>query len=427
MLRYVLLTMLILTAALMPKTHISAQDDEGWGDGCDEKAIVLIADTITAVDYARGCDDFRLCLYSTNGNLSCRIDATRVFMETCTTVKCERYALLLGATLSFFGDSTVDGPDDQPPQIVIDLVPEILNAYQQDDYTSALSKLQVIAEENGLGFDAMLHLSQGIVHEQLDAPGNALAAYDRALQTAPSDALILYARTKLLGALGRREETAFEARRLSQYFQLSPGLQTLIIPLQEQYTLHPGQSESWLLYPIISAGFGPGGDHFFAIDHLPPVPVGLTPYPPTDGLLVSGMHLNSPENELELEMMFFSREGQEYVFYWPKGFDAGGTIRLYAVSSDHDVFFVQSSRLFYEAYSIEHFLLVREGTPDPRIDLIGTRCGVISRLRPNVEIAAHSFDPDGEPIFDMPGGQKIGAATSFTVLNDHKCVDTTTW
>lgn len=435
MLRYVLLAILILTAALTPKMHVSAQDDGNWLDGCDGRTIALIADYITDINYTGMCEVFRECALGVYGDVAhCGAYAADALLRVCSTEACDRYGLLLSAIISFFGDSEAEEEEHQaPPQIVMSHVPQMLRAYQDGAYTEVLNHLETIEHESGLDSKliARVMMSQGLMYETLDEPGNALAAYDRAMNLAPFDPLIGYTRAMLLGTMGQGDRVAFEVEWLIRSMRLGnwyPYPETLLEDLQvlqEQYPFPYDLAETWLAYPLSGAVWS--GVALLEIDD-DPITVELIPYAPTGGMVIMGLegHAMSWDRYAEVEAFFlpYDEVSQSYNNLYPVAYRFDNPIYLGKLAANERVFLLKIYEIESHGLLIDTFLLTRPGEPDPRLDVPGLRCGAISTLHPGAKVRSMNFE-GRTPIFDAPNGTELGISSRFTILQEHQCIDGT--
>lgn len=434
----VIIIVWIAAAVLMPKANVFAQDDL-WREGCHEQTEAVVAEFVGDMDFDAACEGYYNCMSFTHDVTSCEPATLNAIVEGCAEADCEQDGLFLTAAIAFFEEAW--DAEETPPQVAADLMPQILQAYQDGDYADALADLQTIERETDLpeAQIAKIMLMAGLAQEALDTPGEALATYNRAMEIYVIDPLVWYARVMLLAEIGYDEEVAFEAERVMRYLHLNPWPGNLIERLQvvmDKYPFPFDQAQNWLAYPYKSYIGGGGGYSRFVYNQLPPIPVALIKYAPTGGIVITGLEAIGDaglqpyccESSMLGAEFFFRRDSPPgYLRPEPRTMFYA-SLSLNALSADERVFSISSANYDTDGVFERTLLLVPEGAPDPRVHILGPRCGIISHLRQGAKVNyAHAVYQVGAAIYDAPGGTEIGRSFNFTILDEYQCIDNATF
>ncbi len=252
----------LLLLVLLP-VHVM-RADVAWDDGCDAAAVEAITAGSDRSDYAQGCEAYLSCEAESNRrDVKCELQAMQVMAATCAAgdEACQQLTLLLAAAMVAyeppFGQSSYSW---DPPQTLIDGVPQGLAAFRAGDYAGALAAFQSTPQPEVFS-NTSLPLALAISYEMLEEPEAALAEFDVVFSVEFAYPLAWVARAGLYGKLGRLDEASFDAEALALYTADRPVLQPLTAALRDRYPLDETRFSDWLMYPVMSIGAGSGGGY----------------------------------------------------------------------------------------------------------------------------------------------------------------------
>jgi hypothetical protein len=436
----VAILLLCLVGAL--SAHSAAQPDERWLDGCHPRAVELMLTTYTdaeraagtpAFDYAAACQAYRACDPGGNMLQACQLVSFGRLIEACSTedMRCRYTALLYAAVfqslLPPFGETT-------PRPAVIDGIPAALRAFRAGDDAAALEAYRQVDDTEYV--NPMLLLSRGVVLMTLDRPAEALTILDDAERMRYGDPLTHYARALAYNQLGNDAGASVEALWLawygSSFFDTLPNFPQLQV-LDPDHPLL-GVRETWVYYPM-SSGFS---DREVA-SHLSQLavagrPVRVARFDAVGKLVIADLMTTTARGLATEQVMplilTFDLASNSYVFDQRGVLDDvwAGMAYTLSLTSSPDVYLGADWMNYGESLWEQTFLLAREGSPDPRADLRGERCGAwVSLLRPGMPVSESFHTNDEEMLFDAPGGTPITTLGTGVVMVESVCIDGVLW
>ena len=149
---------------------------------------------------------------------------------------------------------------------------------------------------------------------------------------------------------------------------------------------------------------GPGGDFFADLTQSEPRPAQLAFYDELDTLLAFGISPAWREDETTpyADMVLLQGDGDAYFFSRQDDmFEAGMSVNLAWMGA---AFVGHNDLYFFEGAVPFDYLLAPADAPDPRADLHGQRCGVLSRLRPGTRVKSPWQADEGLLTFYEPYG-----------------------
>lgn len=399
-----------------------------WEDGCDPRAIELIDPATNTFDYAAVCVEYRACDPHGQGDTLCQTRALASMLQTCAAddAVCEKTAILYAAALLAFDMPFGESIAWEPPQSVIEGVPEALAAFEAEDYQAALAAYQRTPPEDFEG-DTSLPISRAVVYEMLGDTDTALAEYATVFQIAFAQPLAWYARSQLYGAMGRSDEASWDALAFAELTKETPELTELANTLTARYPLAEGVVQDWLLYPVLEEGIGVAGDFFIDKTLEAPRPVRLGIYP-NAALLVGATNWSMDEGPDQRRVQVLpATENGSFSLTYPNYWENSGALRL---TPHQNTIYLGSENIgVFEGGARWDFLLAPVDAPDPREQLDGTRhCpgSVISRLKPGMTVISSRWEGRFQ-VFETPDGLSLGLTEAMTITDGPQCVENATW
>jgi hypothetical protein len=182
--------------------------------------------------------------------------------------------------------------------------------------------------------------------------------------------------------------------------------------------------ENWLYYPVLSQLDIAEGNFFTDETALRPHRVQLEISRSTIKAIQLQNAIIDPDDVIADDEIELAKEDIDTYLYEFQDDKIEGTIRLVWQG---DVLVGMGEFLHPDGYLRWDFLLAPDDIRDPRRDLAGERCGVISRLRPGMQ-ATTPWYQGGSDTFDKADGKRItGTAIDVVILDESYCARNTMW
>ena len=431
-LRSMLLT-LILCGLLMSGRSLSARGGMPQSICEAPAAQAQVAATSTRFDYAGACMAYQDCIRG--GELTpCQLDALKVLLEICPADDgiCQQTAILYTASIQSFLALDVWGADLSVQATILGKVVSGLTDFQRGDYAAARDDYDLGSAQN-VG-SHMLALARAVADQAMGKPADALPELNAGLNIAPADPLLHLVRAQVFVALGDTDQASIDAELLRQYTANDPERAAVIAPLIAPYPFDQSKLQSWLLYPVKEWGSSPGGSGSTDQSQDAPRPILIALYHHDSVLLAvnlqqSGALLACYEQDICPNWIVLTGADQDFDLAHSPDADTSLHIHLNRLG---DVWVDQEDGQVVDGSWRNNFLLAPAGAPDPRADLEGERCGVISRLQPGMLGVSfyETFDQGTIPVYAAPSA----AADPLTMTSGYlslmgvaECHDNVLW
>jgi tetratricopeptide (TPR) repeat protein len=421
--------LLLFAAALFAISHIThAQDGVLWYDGCEPQPLEALQASSQADAYTEACNTYRAC---TDNMMVCYGRAALTLMSECTAddQQCAQTALLYTSAIQSFLSFETWWPSDGAIQP--DLVNAILagrEAFERGDYEAALEAYKLDAGETGVHG---LALARTIIYQALDDLPAAVEAASRGLGYMPNDPLLLYTRANLYGALGDLDRASFDTQALNETFS-DEAIHTFFVdPLVARYPIDSSAVQNWLLYPVQQTGGGPGGGYTGDVSLEAPEPIQIGFY--QDETLMFARYLDRYNSDCQPPFcrVFLLLEGNNDGYSYTFTPIDGNESSIY-IARRGNVLMGQQFANGFEYNVSTTYMLAPSQAPDPRQQLLGERCGVLSRLKPGMHDVG-SMGVDGYSptrVYDSPGGaviRQLSFELDMEITGESECIDETLW
>ncbi len=426
---------LILCACLLAAFQpLHAQDDNPYQDGCDSAPQTQIASISKAFDYAGACSAYRACANTDNGSIpeSCQLEALRVLSASCVSdsTVCRQTALLYASAIQSFISLDVWGADPAVQAQILDGIVRGLTAFQRGDYAAA-AQAYALDDTSGVGIH-MLPLARAVIDQALNKPADALTELNTGLSAAPADPLLLLVQAEVYGGMGAAERASIDVEILRQDTASSPELSALVAPLVAQYPFDASRLQDWTLYPVLYWGGGPGGGEESDESQSAPRTIRMGMYQDQTVILAIDLDENNSacySAQICLNWITLAGDGSNYDADFPLVLENSSHIHLTRMG---DVWIGSENRTEFEGSATYNYIITPAGSADPRADLQGARCGVISRLQPNMTDVSSMWDPNNSiSMYDKPNGKAIAhpdaQTATYSITGKGECDHDVMW
>jgi len=378
--------------------------------GCDPSVIPAIEAASERFDYLSACDVYRACMNASDVSSLCQLESAASLLSDCgvTDKACRNEALLHAAALTVL-DSARSDPNSEWESYsrIVDSIPLLISNFAASNFQLADAAL----DEDIVEWyqNKMLTYMVGLVLEMSGDSEAALDRYETTLTYIPDAALVRYSYGLLLGEAGRTTEASFETAWLEAFVSAyNPDLRSLIEPLTQNYPFDETRLEIWWKYPLIG-GFHSYmvGNYFQDLTESPPTPIQLVVDEESGAILVVGLAqiLEMRRDERDIPNIYILRETSEDMYEVPPphygGLDSSGFSLV-----QYDNLFIGNELLrdWYTASTVS-FMLTQQEASDPRQVFGEPSCegGVISRLRPGMQVVDSDYSGAGFRYAESPG------------------------
>lgn len=412
--------------------------DFQWYDGCAPQTVEQVEDLLLPFDYRAACETYYEC-WSQRAFIGdyCNVAAATILFAQCDMddLHCRQTAMLVAIAVNPFGcfEYFCDPVADVRESIFRSLIDGIV-AFRNREYASALEAFRRTENVSGtIGID-VLSLARSVALIRLQSWQASLDQLAVGIQYSVGQPLLWAMRAQVYGVIGEDERASLDAQRAAQLIRDPEARRLITEPLVALFPFDSNLLTDWLIYPVWANGVSPGGIIDVDLTSEPPIPVQLGYSSDDEVMFIQDLppfwiYCSRIENCDAIT--FLNQTGDDYAATFTV--DIGDGYNSIYLTRVGGVYVGGTNTGTYEFRGAEQFIIAPANLPaDPRQDLQGTRCGIVSRLKPgmpdvfgNWEGGVQSFE-----LYDLPNGEviaQIGWSDRLTVLAQSECINNTLW